>query len=127
MSIRRTPRLVTRAPLVPAVVNRASLLPTVRPILNRQSKMEELSKKMKWLLFLPRARSLLSSMHAPQAITGAIPKEHKGGIREQLRPVGFSGYLVNELTPNRTRRAQVSRVRSDDPMICFSALWDVLA
>lgn len=44
--------------------------------------------------------------NAVQAITGAIPREHKNGLREQLRPLGFSGYLLNELTPNRTRRAQ---------------------
>lgn len=29
---------------------------------------------------------------------------------DHLKPIGFTGYKLDELTPNRTRRAQVSAV-----------------
>ena len=32
--------------------------------------------------------------------------EYKQSIRDQLRPLGFNGFQLAELTPNKTRRAQ---------------------
>lgn len=42
---------------------------------------------------------------AVQKLTRSIPSEHKQISREVLAPMGFTGWKVNELTPNRTRRA----------------------
>jgi hypothetical protein len=28
------------------------------------------------------------------------------GVKEHLRPLGFTGFMLDELTPNKTRRAQ---------------------
>ena len=28
------------------------------------------------------------------------------GVKEHLRPLGFTGFMLSELTPNKTRRAQ---------------------
>jgi Domain of unknown function (DUF1823) len=36
----------------------------------------------------------------------SIPRDFKGGVRE-LEKVGFRGYKLKELTPNKTRRAQL--------------------
>ena len=37
----------------------------------------------------------------------SIPRDFKGGVRN-LEPLGlFKGYKLNELTPNKTRRAQL--------------------
>jgi len=32
--------------------------------------------------------------------------KYKQGVKEQLRPLGFTGFKLDELTPNKTRRAQ---------------------
>ncbi|CAN0484511.1 unnamed protein product [Ectocarpus sp. 12 AP-2014] len=47
-------------------------------------------------------------LKAVQALIRAVPSEHKRCIVEQLRPIGFTGLTLDELTPNRTRRAQVT-------------------
>ena len=31
---------------------------------------------------------------------------YKQGIKEKLRPYGFKGFMMDDLTPNKTRRAQ---------------------
>eukprot|EP01035_Chromulina_nebulosa_P018345 gene18345-24037_t len=36
----------------------------------------------------------------------SIPRDFKGGIRNLIN-VGFKGFLLKELTPNKTRRAQL--------------------
>ena len=36
----------------------------------------------------------------------SVPKDFKGGVRN-LESEGFRGYKLNELTPNKTRRAQL--------------------
>ena len=36
----------------------------------------------------------------------SVPKDFKGGVRS-LESEGFRGYKLNELTPNKTRRAQL--------------------
>jgi len=43
---------------------------------------------------------------ANQALVASIPQEHKQGIKIQLRPLGFTGFMMEGLTPNKTRRAQ---------------------
>lgn len=43
---------------------------------------------------------------ANQAIVASIPMKYKQGVKEQLRPLGFTGFKLDELTPNKTRRAQ---------------------
>mmetsp|Transcript_77899 Transcript_77899/g.158256 ORF Transcript_77899/g.158256 Transcript_77899/m.158256 type:complete len:290 (-) Transcript_77899:160-1029(-) len=43
-----------------------------------------------------------------QQLTKSIPVEHKQMLRQFLRPMGFRGYKVSELTPNLTRRAQAT-------------------
>ncbi|CAM9391316.1 unnamed protein product [Ectocarpus fasciculatus] len=47
-------------------------------------------------------------MKAVQLLTRGVPTEYKRCIVEQLRPLGFTGLKMDELTPNRTRRAQVT-------------------
>lgn len=46
------------------------------------------------------------SQKANQALVASIPQEHKQGIKLQLRPLGFTGFMLDDLTPNKTRRAQ---------------------
>ncbi len=41
-------------------------------------------------------------------LTKSVPHEYKKLIIKHLRPLGFTGFLLDELTPNRTRRALVS-------------------
>jgi tRNA 2-selenouridine synthase len=45
-------------------------------------------------------------LRANQALVASIPMKYKGGIKEHLRKVGWTGYLLEGLTPNKTRRAQ---------------------
>ncbi|CAM9995071.1 unnamed protein product [Scytosiphon promiscuus] len=45
-------------------------------------------------------------IRASQAMMRSIPPAYKRSIIEQLRPIGFTGLELEELTPNRTRRAQ---------------------
>jgi len=46
------------------------------------------------------------SQKANQALVASIPQDHKQGIKEKLRPYGFKGFKMDDLTPNKTRRAQ---------------------
>ena len=48
------------------------------------------------------------SLKNNQHLIRSIPAENKNSIKEQLKPLGFTGYKVSELTPNLTRRAQCS-------------------
>ncbi|CAM9274022.1 unnamed protein product [Choristocarpus tenellus] len=45
---------------------------------------------------------------AVQALTRSIPDEHKQSLPKHLGPLGFTGFYLQELTPNRTRRGQVA-------------------
>ena len=45
-----------------------------------------------------------ASMH----LMRSVPPDFKGGVRASLRPLGFRGYQLSELTPNKTRRAQLA-------------------
>lgn len=47
-------------------------------------------------------------LKAVQALIRAIPMAYKQSLKEHLKPLGFTGFKVDELTPNRTRRAQVT-------------------
>ncbi len=42
---------------------------------------------------------------AVQRLQRSIAQEHKNLFRETLKPAGFPGWMVKDLTPNRTRRA----------------------
>jgi hypothetical protein len=42
---------------------------------------------------------------AVQKLTRSIPSEYKQISREVLGPLGFEGWKIDQLTPNRTRRA----------------------
>jgi hypothetical protein len=42
---------------------------------------------------------------AVQKLTRSIPAEHKQILRTVLGPLGFDGWKIDQLTPNRTRRA----------------------
>ena len=46
------------------------------------------------------------SMRANQQLVRSIPVEHKQQLRTHLKPMGFMGFKIAELTPNKTRRAQ---------------------
>ena len=41
-----------------------------------------------------------------QALVRTVPMKYKQSIRDHLRPEGFYGFKLDELTPNKTRRAQ---------------------
>ena len=41
-----------------------------------------------------------------QRLTVSVPMENKQSLKTFLRPIGFTGYKISELTPNLTRRAQ---------------------
>lgn len=43
---------------------------------------------------------------AVQKMVRSVLPEHKNGFREVMKPAGFPGWKVADLTPNRTRRAQ---------------------
>mmetsp|Transcript_45809 Transcript_45809/g.95942 ORF Transcript_45809/g.95942 Transcript_45809/m.95942 type:complete len:202 (-) Transcript_45809:227-832(-) len=45
---------------------------------------------------------------ANQQLVASIPLKYKQGVKEHLRPLGFTGFMLDELTPNKTRRAQVA-------------------
>jgi hypothetical protein len=45
---------------------------------------------------------------AVQRLTREVPAEDKQALKEVLGPLGFGGWTVAELTPNRTRRATVA-------------------
>lgn len=48
------------------------------------------------------------SLKNNQHLVQSIPADNKQSLKDQLKPLGFSGYKVSELTPNLTRRAQCS-------------------
>ena len=43
---------------------------------------------------------------AVQALQQSVPKEHKQRLKPTLTPLGWSGFVMEGLTPNMTRRAQ---------------------
>ena len=45
-------------------------------------------------------------LRANQALVASIPMKYKAGIKEHLRKVGWTGFMLEGLTPNKTRRAQ---------------------
>mmetsp|Transcript_4464 Transcript_4464/g.13978 ORF Transcript_4464/g.13978 Transcript_4464/m.13978 type:complete len:246 (+) Transcript_4464:1-738(+) len=45
-------------------------------------------------------------LRANQALVASIPMSYKAGIKTHLRKVGFTGFMLEGLTPNKTRRAQ---------------------
>ena len=55
-----------------------------------------------WAEPYPEPPDLIGSRPATVKLTRSIPAEHKQLLKDQL---GFKGYTVNELNPNRTRRA----------------------
>ena len=44
---------------------------------------------------------------ANTSLVRSVPKMYKQSLKELLAPYGFRGFKIAELTPNRTRRAQV--------------------
>jgi hypothetical protein len=46
------------------------------------------------------------SLRSNQALVRSIPVEHKQSLKTHLNPLGFTGFKLKELTPNKTRRAQ---------------------
>ncbi|NCJ06420.1 DUF1823 family protein [Synechococcales cyanobacterium C] len=55
-----------------------------------------------WADLYPEPPDFIGSRPATVKLTRSIPKEDKQLLKEQL---GFEGYRVDQLTPNRTRRA----------------------
>lgn len=43
-----------------------------------------------------------------QHLVRSVPADFKQSLKEILKPLGFTGYKLSELTPNLTRRAQCS-------------------
>ena len=48
-------------------------------------------------------------LRAVQSLQKSVPTEHKDNLRQTLRPLGWSGFKLDGLTPNKTRRAQVAQ------------------
>jgi hypothetical protein len=48
------------------------------------------------------------SLKNNQHLVRSIPADNKQSLKQHLKPLGFTGYKVSELTPNLTRRAQCS-------------------
>lgn len=46
------------------------------------------------------------SLKSNQSIVRSIPAEFKQSLKTHLKPLGFRGYKLADLTPNKTRRAQ---------------------
>jgi len=46
------------------------------------------------------------SLRANQALCKTIPLSNKQSLKEHLREYGFTGFKLDQLTPNKTRRAQ---------------------
>jgi hypothetical protein len=53
--------------------------------------------------------SLAQVLRAVQSLQRSVPTEHKDDLRAHLKPLGWTGYKLDGLTPNKTRRAQVAR------------------
>ena len=47
-------------------------------------------------------------MEANRALVRTIPMAHKQSLKTHLKPAGFPGFKLKELTPNKTRRAQAA-------------------
>jgi hypothetical protein len=47
-------------------------------------------------------------LRAVQALQRSVPRDHKDQLKPTLKPIGWQGYKMEGLTPNMTRRAQVS-------------------
>lgn len=47
-------------------------------------------------------------LRAVQSLQRSVPREHKSNLKATLRPLGWKGFLMEGLTPNMTRRAQVA-------------------
>jgi len=47
-------------------------------------------------------------LRAVQSLQRSVPKDHKNNLRAFLLPLGWTGYKMDTLTPNMTRRAQVA-------------------
>ncbi|CAM9281961.1 unnamed protein product [Phaeothamnion confervicola] len=62
-------------------------------------------------------------MRANQALMKAIPLARKQSLKEQLGPLGFAGFKLNELTPNRTRRAQARARKEKKCVVNFLAFY----
>ena len=48
-------------------------------------------------------------LRAVQALQKSVPTEHKDNLRQCLKPLGWPGFKMEGLTPNKTRRAQVGQ------------------
>ena len=48
-------------------------------------------------------------LRAVQALQKSVPTEHKDNLRQCLKPLGWPGFKLEGLTPNKTRRAQVAQ------------------
>ena len=47
-------------------------------------------------------------LRAVQSLQRSVPSEYKDRLRPTLRPLGWGGYKLDGLTPNKTRRAQAA-------------------
>jgi hypothetical protein len=62
------------------------------------------------------------TLKANQALVRSIPLEHKQSIKKYMTPLGFTGFKLDELTPNRTRRAQVCCASLQLPVLYATSL-----
>lgn len=46
------------------------------------------------------------SLKSNQQLVKSVPVDNKQSLKTHLKPLGFTGYKIAELTPNKTRRAQ---------------------
>jgi len=46
------------------------------------------------------------SLKSNQQLVKSIPQDNKQSLKEHLKPLGFTGFKISQLTPNKTRRAQ---------------------
>lgn len=47
-------------------------------------------------------------LRAVQSLQRSVPTEHKDNLKQCLKPLGWKGFKMEGLTPNKTRRAQVA-------------------
>ncbi len=48
-------------------------------------------------------------LRAVQSLQKSVAMEHKDNLRSFLKPLGWGGFMLEGLTPNKTRRAQVAQ------------------
>jgi hypothetical protein len=48
----------------------------------------------------------MPSLRSNQALIRSIPAEYKQSLKKHMQPLGWSGYKLKDLIPNKTRRAQ---------------------